>query len=92
MPKIRSFLITLYPAHKERGFIVTKFSSGKTYPVKRITAAGMPDLVCQVTTFGNEHGEGCRASVSCGEGRKPPGFDKATEDLHFNLKELEATA
>lgn len=92
MAKIRSFLITLYPAHKERGFIVTKFISGKTYPVRRITAAGMPDLVGQVTTFANEHGEGCRASVSCSEGRKPPGFKKATEGLYFNLKELEAAA
>ena len=92
MPKIREFKVTLYPAHKERGFITTKFSFGQTYPNKLITAAGMPDLVSQVTTFANEHGEGCRASVTCVEGRKPPGFDKTTEDLYFNLKELDPTA
>ena len=91
MAKIRKFKVTLYPAHKERGFITTKFSFGQTYPNKQITAAGMSDLIGQVTTFANEHGEGCRASVTCVEGRKPPGFNKATEKLYFNLKELEAT-
>ena len=45
----------------------------------------MEDLVDQVTHFAIEHGEGCNASVRCLAKRKPPGFNKATENLYFNL-------
>ena len=88
MPKSIDYKITLYPAHKERGFVVTKFDLfDRTYPQKQITAAGMDDLVNQVTHFAMEHGESCRASVTCLASRKPAGFKAATEDLYFNLKE-----
>jgi hypothetical protein len=87
MAKSINYKITLYPAHREGGFVVTKFEMMGKYPEKELTAAGMPDLVDQVTHFAMEHGEGCRASVRCLARRKPPGFKKATEDLYFNLAE-----
>ena len=88
MPKSIQYKVTLYPAHREGAFVVTKFDVfGGTYPEKEISAAGMPDLVSQVTAFANDHGEGCRASVRCLARRKPPGFKAATENLTFNLVE-----
>ncbi|KPB00659.1 hypothetical protein [Ahrensia marina] len=88
MAKPIDYKITLYPAHKEGSFVVTKFEMfGKSYPEKSIIAAGMDDLVDQVTHFAMEHGEGCRASVKCLARRKPPGFKATTEHLVFNLSE-----
>ncbi len=87
MPKSIDYTVKLYRAHKEGGFIVTKYEFGESHPTREITAAGMDDLVSQITTFAMEHGEGCRASVRCHAPRKPPGFKKATEDLVFNLQE-----
>ena len=88
MPKSIDYTVTLYPAHREGAFVVTKYDIfGGTYPTRQITAAGMDDLVSQVTDFAMDHGEGCRASVKCHAARKPPGFKKATEDLVFNLSE-----
>ncbi|MBL4582970.1 MAG: hypothetical protein JKY29_14290 [Gammaproteobacteria bacterium] len=87
MAKSINYKITLYPAHRERGFVVTKFEMLRKYPEQELTAAGMPDLVDQVTHFAMEHGEGCSASVRCLAPRKPPGFKKATENLYFNLVE-----
>lgn len=89
MPKSIDYKVTLHPAHCEGVFIVTKYDlfGDKQYPEKDITAAGMPDLVAQVTSFANGHGEGCRATVKCLAARKPPGFKAATENLTFNLVE-----
>ena len=87
MAQSRDYLIKLYPAHKDGGFVVTKFSITKTYPQKQIQAAGMDNLVEQVTGYAMEYGEGCQASVRCLAKRNPPGFKKATEDLYFNLQE-----
>lgn len=89
MPKSYDYKVTLHPAHREGAFVVTKYDLfGDTkYPEKDITAAGMDDLVDQVTHFAMEHGEGCRASVRCLAPRKPPGFKAATENLTFNLVE-----
>lgn len=89
MPKSIDYKVTLHPAHREGAFVVTNYDlfGDKKYPEKEITAAGMPDLVSQVTDFANEHGEGCRASVRCLARRKPPGFKAATENLTFNLVE-----
>lgn len=96
MAKPCDYRVTLYPAHKDGGFVVTKYDVfGGTYPTKELTAAGMDDLIDQVTHFAMAHGEGCSASVRCLAPRKPPGFKKATENLYFNLKtkeELEAAA
>ena len=96
MAKPCDYKITLHPAHKDGGFVVTQYDIfGGTYPTKEITAAGMDDLVDQVTHFAMEHGDGCSASVRCLAARKPPGFKKATESLYFNLKtkeQLEAEA
>lgn len=90
MAKPCDYKVTLYPAHKDGGFVVTKYDIfGGTYPSKEITAAGMDDLVDQVTHFAMEHGEGCSASVRCLAPRKPPGFKKAMENLYFNLKSKE---
>ena len=86
MAKPCEYKVTLYPAHKDGGFVVTKYDIfGGIYPSKEFTAAGMDDLVDQVTHFAMEHGEGCNASVRCLARRKPPGFNKATENLYFNL-------
>lgn len=89
MAKSVDYRVKLYPAHKEGGFAVTKFEvfGSTTYPEKQITAAGMQDLIEQVTHFAMEHGEGCQASVRCLAPRKPPGFKQATSSLYFNLKE-----
>jgi len=96
MPKSYDYKVTLYPAHRDGGFVVTKYDIfGGTYPEREITAAGMDDLVKQVTQFATKHGEGCRASVRCLASRKPPGFKAATSDLYFNLKtkqQIEADA
>lgn len=91
MPKSYDYKVTLHPAHREGAFVVTKYDIfGGSYPEKQITAAGMNDLVDQVTHFAMEHGEGCRASVRCLAARKPPGFKAATENLTFNLVEMPA--
>lgn len=88
MPKSIDYTVTLYPAHREGVFVVTNYDIfGGTYPKREIIAAGMNDLVTQVTEFANEHGDGCRASVRCLARRKPPGFKNATENLTFNLIE-----
>lgn len=87
MPKSIDYKITLYPAHKEGTFIVTNFEMMVKYPEFQITAAGMDDLVSQVTQIATEHNKGCRASVRCLAPRKPPGFKAATENLYFKLEE-----
>ena len=87
MAQSRDYLIKLYPAHKDGGFIVTKFSITTTYPQKQVQAAGMTDLVDQITQYAMEYGDGCQASVRCLAKRNPPGFKKATEGLYFNLKD-----
>lgn len=96
MAKPCDYTVTLHPAHKDGGFVVTKYDIfGGTYPTKNITAAGMADLIDQVIHFAMEHGEGCSASVRCLAPRKPPSFKKATENLYFNLKtkeQIEANA
>ena len=87
MPKSLNYKVSLHPAHKEGGFAVTKWEMFETYPEKEIIAAGMTDLINQVSSFAAEHGEGCQASVRCLAPRKPPGFKKATESLYFNMEE-----
>jgi len=96
MAKSRDYQVKLYPAHKDGGFVVTKFDVFGTepYPEKLINAAGMLDLIEQIAHFALAHGEGCQASVRVADGgRKPPGFSRATSSLYFNLKtkaEIEA--
>ena len=88
MAQIRQYRVTLYPATRSGNSITTRFELfGKSYPQMTFDAAGVPDMVRQVTAFATEHGEGCRASVQCLAARKPPGFDKATGALYFNLDE-----
>ena len=87
MPQTLDFTVTLYPAAREKGFIVTKQELfGRTYPNKKLQAAGVPHLIQQVSAFAKEHGEACKASVQCHARRKPRGFDAATSDLYFNLE------
>lgn len=85
MVQMRNYMITLYPAEVDRGFLVTKFRITDTHPTKHLEAAGISDLLDQVEHYAMEHGEPCRASVRCLSDRKPPGFDRATQDLFFNL-------
>lgn len=85
MAKTLEYQISLYPAHRDGAFVVTQFQMLGSYPEKRIHAAGMDDLIAQVTHFAMEHGESCSASVRCLAPRKPPGFKRATENLYFNL-------
>lgn len=86
MSKTLDYEITLHPAHREGAFIITAFQMMANYPQRRIQAAGVDDLVSQVTQFAMEHGESCRASVRCLAPRKPPGFARATAELYFNLE------
>ena len=45
MAQTRQYEVTLYPAHIEGGFIVTKFQiCGDTYPTRSFEAAGIPDM------------------------------------------------
>ncbi|WP_428929543.1 hypothetical protein [Marinibacterium sp. SX1] len=92
MAKPIDYEITLHPAHRDGAFIVTKFQMMETYPHRRIQAAGMDDLINQVTQFAMEHGASCRAAVRCLAPRKPPGFAKATAELYFNLEDRTGTA
>ena len=85
MAQSRDYKITLYPAHRDGGFVVTQFTMMASYPEKHVQAAGMDDLIAQITDFAMAHGESCSASVRCLAARKPPGFKKATENLYFNL-------
>lgn len=62
MAKTLDYQITLYPAHRDGAFVVTQFQMLANYPEKRIEAAGMDDLIDQVTQFAMEHGESCSAS------------------------------
>ena len=87
MPKSINYEVSLHPAQREGAFVTTKWEMFGTYPKKHITAAGMPDLINQVSSFAAEHGEGCQASVRCLAPRKPPGFKRATSSLYFNLQE-----
>eukprot|EP00903_Cladosiphon_okamuranus_P021920 g20152.t1 len=63
MAKTLDYQITLYPAHRDGAFVVTQFQMLANYPEKRIEAAGMDDLIDQVTQFAMEHGESCSASM-----------------------------
>ena len=92
MPKSIDYKVALIPAQKEGGFIVTKFVLMGEYPEHQITAAGMPDLIAQVTQIALAHGKGCSASVRCLAQRKPPGFKVATDNLYFNLDQTGAAA
>ncbi len=87
MGKINPYSVTLYPATRERGFIRTSFTFGEMdkYPQKAFTADSVAHMVAAVTAFAEKHGEPCYASVRCHAARKPPGFDKATDSLYFNL-------
>lgn len=92
MAKTLEYQITLYPAHRDGAFIVTKFHMMENCPKRRLQAAGMDDLFEKVTQFAMEHGESCRASVRCLAPRKPPGFANATAELYFNLAHPTGTA
>ena len=92
MAQTRDYQVTLYPAHRDGAFVVTKFTMMDSYPQKQLQAAGMDDLINQVTQFATAHAESCRASVRCLAARKPPGFQRATEDLYFNLVDRTAAA
>ncbi|MFC4217692.1 hypothetical protein ACFP4H_16830 [Pseudophaeobacter arcticus] len=87
MAKTIDYEITLHPAHRDGAFIVTQFQMMETCPKTRVQAAGMDDLIDQVTRFAMDHGKSCRASVRCLAPRKPPGFGKATAELYFNLED-----
>ena len=92
MGKVNPYSVTLYPAKRENGFVVTRVElfSGKTYPEKAFTANSVQAMVAEVTAFAEEHGEPCSAHVTCHATRKPPGFKKATDGLYFNLDRAEA--
>ena len=47
MAQSRDYKITLYPAHRDGGFVVTAFTMMASYPEKHIQAAGMDDLIAQ---------------------------------------------
>ena len=90
MAQSKDYEVTLYPVHRKGGFVVTKYDEIRNAPKHPITAVGMDDLIDQIAQIAIEHGTGCRALVRCLGGRKPPGFDKATQNLVFNLGPAQA--
>lgn len=87
MAKRKEFEVTLYPADIKRGYPRTRFEiGGKHYPRKTIYAAKLPDLLAEIEKFAAQYGKGCRAMVDCKASRKPPGFDRDTEKLYYNLE------
>lgn len=91
MPKSFKYQVKLYPACLDGGFVTTTMNlcSNNENPKQEITAAGMDNLIAQITSFANEHGESCSAYVKCLATRKPPGFKDVTKNLYFNLKTKE---
>ncbi len=85
MAKLRDFKVTLYPAHLDRGFVVTQFSFGQKLPEKRFQATTIEQVIAEVKAFAEEHGEACQASVTLLSGRKPAHFDKKAKGLYYNL-------
>ncbi len=90
MVQNKDYEVTLCPIHRIGGFVVTKYDEIRNALKHAITAAGMDDLVDRIAQIAIEHGTGCRALVRCVGGRKPPGFDKATQNLVFNLGPAQA--
>ena len=92
MGKIINYSVTLYPAKRERGFIVTniEFGSLTEYPKQHFEADSVKAMLEKVKVFAETHGEPCNASVRCLAPRKPGGFDSATHSLYFNLDEANA--
>jgi len=85
MAKLRDFKVTLYPAHLDRGFVVTQFSFGQKLPEKRFQASTTDQVIAEAKAFAVEHGEPCQASVTILSGRKPAHFDKKAKDLYYNF-------
>ncbi|NKB55085.1 MAG: hypothetical protein GKS00_02005 [Alphaproteobacteria bacterium] len=85
MAQIRQYQVTFHPAHRDDGFIVISFEMTKSYPKHTFEAAGVADMVARVGSLAAGHGAPCSASVRCLSPRKPPGFDRATANLYFNL-------
>ncbi len=84
--KLRDFTVTLYPAHLERGFYVTKFDFGQELPQKSFQVATADEAVAEAKAFASEHGKGCHASIRLDQGRKPAGFDVKCKNLYYNIE------
>ena len=86
MAQKKLYRVTLRPSELKGKTIITRWTYGEDYPTKEFEARGVQAALDQVCIFANEYGKGCRASVRCLSGRKPPGFDKVMRELYFNLE------
>lgn len=95
--KTRQFSAALYPAFrcKHGGGIMTRMTIGLTRESEdngaRATfeASTTAEVISAVQRLAQTYGKACHASVQVVEGRKPTGFDAATEGLYFNLDRAE---
>lgn len=86
MAQLRKYEIVLHPAQtSDHGFVsimITNVVARKT-----VEANSLPTLLDHVKTFAEEQKQGCSAWVRIADGgRKPAGFDKATNKLFYNLE------
>lgn len=91
MAKERNFVVTLYPAERERGYFVTKFDFGQDLPKKAFQAVSTEQAVAEARAFAVAHGKPCHASIRIVKGRKPAGFDRQTRSLYFNMETPQTT-
>lgn len=88
MAQPRTYTITLYPAERCAGFgIATHFGSLLTPPPPdaTLTTTTLNDVLVKARQIAEALGTPCRAIVRVTDGRKPPGFDHAVQNLYYNL-------
>lgn len=83
--QLRKYKVRLIPAWDEGLCIAT--SPFETLHQESVEAASVTELVSKVAAIANENGKSCEAYVYVDDGgRKPRGFDAATNRLYYNLK------
>lgn len=91
MATLKKFKVVLHPAKRERGFTQTTMDLfGAVNPTLVFEAQNTTAVIEIVTKFAVEHGKPCAAHVHCLSKPKPSGFDKATEQLYYNLDNAES--
>lgn len=93
MSKLRTFRVTLYPAHRSYGAICwTMDVFGGTYPRQEFHALSTESAIALAEAFATAHGEACHISLQCLSKPKPPRFDALTKGLFANLDKAETLA
>lgn len=80
----RKYRVRLIPARDEGLCIAT--SPFDTLHKEEVEATSVPELIGKVETIAKTVGKSCQAYVDVADGgRKPRGFDAATDRLYYNL-------